>query len=248
MLLFGAVAAQYLRQVLGKRRTRHDGIAPNFQRLHFQLALQVRDEAHDGSPLLQLRLQLGDGGQRLGAGVVEVEDDQRRLLLAGLDALQRFLLGLDELHLHVELARRLLDLGAEEEVVDEGEDAGAGILAHRQRLDLGMLEESRAAAGHRPGTEAVAAAAARSVASALLVVAIAVVHGTDEGSAPPAAPPRAAAGLSRICSGAMLAPTAASSPSGKVWLVHVPRAAAVRGPLSAFLVSVHAEMCTRPDG
>ena len=46
----------------------------------------------------------------------------------------------------------------------------------------------------------------------------------------------------------MLAPAAASSPSGKVWFVHVPRAAAVRGPLSAFLVSVHAEMCTRPDG
>jgi len=33
-----------------------------------------------------------------------------------------------------------------------------------------------------------------------------------------------------MCSAPVLAPTAASSPSGKVWLVHVPRAAAVRGP------------------
>ena len=46
VFLGGAVAAQQLRQVLGKRRTRHDRVASRFQCFNLQVSLHVRDETH----------------------------------------------------------------------------------------------------------------------------------------------------------------------------------------------------------
>ena len=43
----------------------------------------------------------------------------------------RLLVALDKLHLHAEFARRLLDLGQEEQIFDEAEDARGRILANR---------------------------------------------------------------------------------------------------------------------
>ena len=119
------VAAQDLRQVLRKRRARHHHVASGFLRLHLQLALHVRDEANDVGRLLQLRLQFWNHGERLGAETLF----RSKMMSAGLSSpfwpmrSFRVLLGLDEFDLHVHLARRLLDLGQEEQVVDEGKDA-----------------------------------------------------------------------------------------------------------------------------
>ena len=44
-----------------------------------------------------------------------------------------FLLALHKLHLHAQLACRLLDLGLEEQVIDEAEDARGRICFHRNR-------------------------------------------------------------------------------------------------------------------
>ncbi|HYA95647.1 MAG TPA: hypothetical protein VEC95_05180 [Terriglobales bacterium] len=64
-----------------------------------------------------------------------------------------------------------------------------------------------------------------------------MVHGTDEGSTASAASAGTTARLRlpRVTCAAMLAPAAAASPSGKVWLVHVPHAVAL-ATVCAFLV------------
>ncbi len=82
----------------------------------------------DDRGLLELGLQFRDQCQRLGVGVVHVKDDQRRLLVTILfDVIEKVFFCLDELDLYVELARGLLNLGHEKQVIDEGEYSGAGI-------------------------------------------------------------------------------------------------------------------------
>ena len=64
--------------------------------------------------------------------MVEVKDDERRFLFAILlHAVGEFLVAFDELNLYVQLTRRFLNLGGEEQVVDESKDAGVGVLACR---------------------------------------------------------------------------------------------------------------------
>src|SRR5260370_405696 len=71
--------------------------------------------------------------------MVEIKDDERRLFFAVLlHALGEFLVAVDELNLYVQLTRRFLNLGGEEQVVDESKDAGVGVLACRQGLRLGL--------------------------------------------------------------------------------------------------------------
>src|SRR5581483_11114472 len=178
--LAGRVAAQQLRQVGTEGGARHDHVAASFLRLQLQVALHVRDEADDVGVLLQPRLQLGDERERLRRVAVQVEDDQRRVAVAVLvELFEEFFAGLDELDLDVQLARRLLDLGHEEQVVNERIDLGRAVVARRERLDFLVLEEAggsgHAAASHR-------AALALAVVVALLV-AIAMVHGASEGLA-----------------------------------------------------------------
>jgi len=97
----------------------------------------VRQEADDRRPLLQFGLEFGDQAERLGVGIIHVEDDQRRLLFAILlHVIEQVLLRLDEFDLHIQLARRLLDLGLKEQVVNEGEDARVAVIDLRQRLGL----------------------------------------------------------------------------------------------------------------
>src|SRR5580704_366732 len=133
----------------------------------------MREESDNRSALLELRLQLGNEGQGLGVGVVEVEDDQRGLLFAVLlHALGQIFIVLGELHLDVEFARRLLNFGGEEQVVDEGKDARGGIFAQRgERLGIGR-REGRSEAGTRTASRTLAVVAVAGQRGA-----IAVIHG-----------------------------------------------------------------------
>lgn len=75
--LFGrAVAAQQLRQILRKCRSRQDHIASHFVRLLLQVSLDVGKKSNDGRSLFQLSLQFWNEGQGLGVDIVHVEDDQ----------------------------------------------------------------------------------------------------------------------------------------------------------------------------
>src|SRR5208283_297124 len=124
------MTAQQLRQVLRKRRARQHHVTAHFVRLLLQVTLYVREESDDRRALLQLALQFWDERQRLGIGVVQVEDDQGRLFLAvTLHPLGEFLLVLNELHLDVHLLAGGLDLTQEEQVFDKGEDARSRIFS-----------------------------------------------------------------------------------------------------------------------
>src|SRR5208282_989456 len=72
----------------------------------------------------------------------EIEDDQRRFFFAVLlHALCEVFVVLGELNFHVELARGLLNLGREEEVVNESKDSRIGIFAqNRQRFRVSRRE------------------------------------------------------------------------------------------------------------
>src|SRR5579859_7679179 len=116
-VLRSAVAAKQLRQVLREGRARHYRVASRLLRLKLEVALHVRDEAQDGSSLLEARLELGNGGQRLGIEIVEVEDHQRRLVaLFAAELLQQVFAGFHKLHAHVQLFGGVADLGYEKEI------------------------------------------------------------------------------------------------------------------------------------
>src|SRR4029077_20781755 len=106
--------------------------------------LQVRDEAKDGSLLLELRLQLGDGDKRLGGVAVEIEDDEGRHFSAVLlDLLQELFDGLDEPDLDAEFLGRLLDLAGEEQIVDEDVNTLGIVGAELQGLHVGVRKIGR---------------------------------------------------------------------------------------------------------
>jgi len=134
--LFGsAVAAEEGGQVLGEGGARHYAVAAGFLGLHLQVALHVRDKAEDRSSFFQLRFHFGNRGERLGVGIVEIEDDQRRLLV-GMDFnfFHQLIHGLHERDFYVELAGRIHDLGHEEQVFHKGKDAGSGVFVQRGRV------------------------------------------------------------------------------------------------------------------
>src|SRR4029077_2590424 len=119
---------------------------------------------------LQLRLQFWNESERLGVGIIEIKDDQRRLLFTILQhAISEVLVVLGELDLDVQLARCLLNLSREEQVVDEGKDTGVGIFAQGQRFGI-------------DGREGCSETRTRPAPCALAIVAcqcgaIAVIHG-----------------------------------------------------------------------
>src|SRR3954451_22593993 len=94
----------------------------------------MRQETNHRS-LLELVLQLGDEAERFRAHMVEIENNERRFLFAiELDAFSQVLFGLNKFDLDVQLARGLLNLGLEKQVVHKAKDTRRGILAHGQRL------------------------------------------------------------------------------------------------------------------
>jgi len=215
-----AVAPQQLGQVLGERRARQYHVASHLVRLLLQISLDMGQEADNRSSLFQFAFELGNQGQGLGVEVVEIEDDQRRILFAVLlDALQQILVGFDELHLDVHLARRFLDLGQEKQVIDKGKDAWRGILASRQRFWIGRLVSRRKSRTLSPSASMpvmIAVAQRGSIAvihrrgvnaTMVVVLAIATLSTTPTaaaviGRAPtttPPASPSAAGGMSGSC-------------------------------------------------
>src|SRR5579864_2873996 len=126
----------------------------------------MREEPDDASPSFQLRFQLGYEGQRLGVGVVEIEDDQRRFFFTiAAHVLGQILLGFDKLDLDVDFARNLLNFCREEQVVNEGENAGPAI-GFGQRIGV----RAQVIAGVKPpASPAIIAIHAR---------AVGVVHGS----------------------------------------------------------------------
>src|SRR5258708_12510539 len=181
--------AQQLRQILRKRRARQYHVTSHFVRLLLQVALHVREKPYDRRSLLQLALQFRDERQRLGIGIVQVEDDQRGLFYAvALHPVGEILLRLHELDLHIHLAARVLNLAQEEQVFDEREDARSGILSWSGK---------RLRVGHRVG-RGKTVPSRRSAAVAIVpphIGAAAVVHGSGKYAlmllavaAPPATP------------------------------------------------------------
>src|ERR1019366_3621824 len=99
--------AQQLRQILRKRRPRQHHITAHFVSFLLQVALHVREKSDDRRPFFQLAFQFRDERQRLGIGIVQVEDDQRRLFFSvALHTLGEFLFVFYELHLHLHLLSR----------------------------------------------------------------------------------------------------------------------------------------------
>jgi glutamate/tyrosine decarboxylase-like PLP-dependent enzyme len=119
-----ATAAALDHYQMRKRRARHHHIAARFLGLHLKFSLNVREEAEEAGALLELAFQLGNGGERLRVGVVQIENDERRFLFAVLlNAVQEFFVGLDEFHLHAQLARGFLNLGHKEQVFHKSKNS-----------------------------------------------------------------------------------------------------------------------------
>jgi len=173
-LVRGAVAAEEVREILREGGARNHHVATGFHRLQLQVALHVRHESDDRGFLLQFLLELRYRLQRLGGKIVEVEDDERRLLtitVAVGDAIENVFVSLDELDFDVELAAGLLNLGEEEQVLDEAEDAGLAMLViGGQRLQFHGLVGRRQSA-------------AAALLLSALAVAIVVVHRRGEDAA-----------------------------------------------------------------
>ena len=137
-----AVAAQQVGQVLGEGGAGHNSVASRLDGLDAQVVLQVGEEADDGGALLELCLQLGDEGEGLGVGVIEVEDDQAWPVrfLAVCELGDRVLVVLDEGDLDAQLARGLGDLGVEEEVFDEEEYPGWRVVRYGDGAADGVVD------------------------------------------------------------------------------------------------------------
>src|SRR5215470_203485 len=210
-----AVTTKQLGKVLRKGRARKHHVATDFVSLLLEISLDVRKEPDDRGALLQLALELGNQREGFGIDVIEVEDDERRLFLAVLlHALEEVFVSLDELHLHIHLARRFLNLRQEEQVVDESENAGIRILAHRQRFGIRQLVAGSEAGSHTAilllsmavivaQHGAIAVVHGRAVDAAARVLPVALLAATAmigrTPSAPPSASPSATGGISRSC-------------------------------------------------
>src|ERR1700754_5202645 len=84
----------------------------------------MREEADDRGSSLELSFQLGNERQGFCVRIVQVEDDQAGTVLftAGCQLREDFFVILDERDPHAKVAGGLLDLGEEEQVLDEEED------------------------------------------------------------------------------------------------------------------------------
>ena len=132
------VPAQQLRKVLRKGRARQHHVATHLVRFLLEISLHVRKES-DHRGFLVLAFEFGNQRQGLHAGAVQIEDNQRRFLFPILlDLVRKVVFGFDKFNLDVQLARGFLNLGLEEQIIDEAEDSLGGILARRQRLRFGL--------------------------------------------------------------------------------------------------------------
>src|SRR5580700_11381341 len=133
----------------------------------------MRHEPNDVGALLQLRLELGNHGQRLYTGIIQIENDERRLVAVLPHLLLKVFVGFYELDFDVDLARRLLDFRQEKQVVDKREDASRGIVgSRRQWFDIGLDELLTRSLTH--------ATSSRSAGVAIVVTlqrAVTMVHG-----------------------------------------------------------------------
>ena len=82
-LVDGAIAAQQAGKILREGGARHHRVAARLDRFALQFALDVRQEADDRRPALELGLDLGDEGDWLRVGVIQIEEDERRAILFG---------------------------------------------------------------------------------------------------------------------------------------------------------------------
>ena len=171
------MAAKQVWQILGKGRARQHHVTSRFLRLHLQVPLHVRQEPDNAGPLFQPRFELGNHGQRLGAGIVQIKDNQGGLFFTVLfEFIGEVFIGLDELDFNVEFARDFLNFCQKEQVVHEGENTWPGI-AVGQGLRI-----------HRriTGAKSSAPASSPSVA-AVQGVTVGMVHGRGINSAVPIA-------------------------------------------------------------
>src|SRR5580704_2916236 len=176
------------------------------------------EESDDAGALFQLALQFRDQGEWFGAVVVQVEDDQRRFFLAVLFHLVgEVFVGLNEFDFYVELARGFLNLGQEEQVFHEGEDARIGVAVGGERfgLGLGIL---------RGETGPLASALAAVVIAAVHDGAVAVVHGRGIDAVFIFAAQTRPGPLTALIVGTATAPSSSASATGGVgWsCVHSP--------------------------
>ncbi len=155
----------------------------------FKSPLQVIEKANDRNGLLELALELGNQRHGLGVEVVEIEDHQPwlfalRRLEDARDSILIF--ALDEFNFHAEFSRGFLNLGEEEEILNEAKDAGRSIFAHRRGglggIDVGIISSAVAIAG--PGN-----GGGRTVGYVAIHGSIAMIHGTDKHTRPLLASP-----------------------------------------------------------
>src|SRR5437588_7429083 len=132
----------------------------------------MRQKSDDGCPLFQLGFQLWDERQRLHRRIVQIKDNERRLLFPVLlYPLHQILVALHEFDFHVELARGLLNLRHEKQIFNERENARITVRftsGHRFRLGLRIL---------RAVPRALASAALMTVVATGERRAVAVIHG-----------------------------------------------------------------------
>ncbi len=85
----------------------------------------MREEADDGSGFLELCLELRNQGERFGGGVVQVKNNELGPLFFGRvgEAGDALFIALEELYFNAEFAAVLVDLGVEEEIFNEEENA-----------------------------------------------------------------------------------------------------------------------------
>lgn len=149
----------------------------------------MREEADDGGGPLELGFELGDQGQGLGVGVVEIKDDESGAigLFPACELGELFLFVFDEGDLDAELAGGLLDFGDEEEVIDKEEDPGGCVVRDGDDAALRVVDGLRVVGGMVAAGPTAAAPVAvlldgggRCVGEVAVDDAVAVVHGTDE--------------------------------------------------------------------
>ena len=88
----------------------------------------MRKEADDRRLLFQPVFQFGNRRERFGVGVIEIEDDKRWLVfIVAREPVEGLFFSFREFDLDSQLARRLLNLGQEEQVIDEANDSSRRI-------------------------------------------------------------------------------------------------------------------------
>src|SRR4051812_4961102 len=175
----------------------------------------MRDEADDGRGLLQSCAKLRHQRQRLDGHVVQVNDDQRWALIFRniiLRMFQNLINSFYEFHFDIELLGDLLDLGKEEQVVDEAEDACWSIRTGRygrhvrDREAIGLLEAGTVRAIAVVGNVAIG-----------LATAIAVVHGADKLAAATATTASATCTAASATTAAVTTLAAATALATRAW-------------------------------